>query len=116
MNKTLWDSLSAEEQALVTTVIEAESYIQFAEFNARNLGSLNKLLNEHGVQLHQYPEDMLIAIGNVAGEVVREIGATDDMTKRIYDSFIAYRKQAIDWAKIGEQGYMNARVLPFNYG
>ncbi len=116
MNKTLWDSLSAEEQALVTTVVEAESYIQFAEFNARNLGSLNKLLSEHGVQLHQYPEDMLIAIGNVAGEVVRDIGNTDDMTKRIYDSFIAYRKQAIDWAKIGEQGYMNARVLPFNYG
>ncbi len=116
MNKTLWDSLTAEEQALVTTVVEAESYIQFAEFNARNLGSLNKLLSEHGVQLHQYPEDMLIAIGNVAGEVVRDIGNTDDMTKRIYDSFIAYRKQAIDWAKIGEQGYMNARVLPFNYG
>jgi len=44
------------------------------------------------------------------------MGNTDDMTKRIYDSFIAYRKQAIDWAKIGEQGYMNARLLPFNYG
>ena len=68
------------------------------------------------MQLHQYPQDMLIGIGEIAGNVVREIGETDDMTKRIYDSFIAYRQQAIDWAKIGEQGYMNARVLPFKYG
>ena len=38
------------------------------------------------------------------------------MTKKTYESFIKYRKQAIAWAKIGEQGYMNARTLPFKYG
>ena len=116
MNKKLWDSLDKETQLMVSTVIEAEAYIQFAEFNARNLGSLNVLLNKHGVQLHKYPEDMLISIGEVAGRVVREVGDTDAMTKRIYESFVAYRKQAITWAKIGEQGYMNARLLPFKYG
>ncbi len=116
MNKKLWDSLTKDEQLLVQTVMEAESYIQFAEFNARNLGSLNVLLNKHGVKLHKYPQDMLISIGEIAGRVVAEIGQTDAMTKRVYESFIAYRKQAISWAKIGEQGYMNARLLPFKYG
>ena len=116
MNKKLWDSLTKDEQLLVQTVMEAESYIQFAEFNARNLGSLNVLLNKHGVQLHQYPQDMLISIGEIAGRVVADIGSTDAFTKRVYDSFMAYRKQAIAWAKIGEQGYMNARLLPFKYG
>ncbi len=115
MNKKLWDSLTKDEQLMVSTVIEAEGMIQFSEFNARNLGSLNVLLNKHGVQLHQYPRDMLISIGEVAGRVIAEVGNTDALTKRVYDSFIAYRKQAIAWAKIGEQGYMNARVLPFKY-
>ncbi|NKB56962.1 MAG: twin-arginine translocation signal domain-containing protein [Alphaproteobacteria bacterium] len=116
MNKKLWDSLTKDEQLLVKTVMEAESYIQFAEFNARNLGSLNVLLNKHGVKLHQYPQDMLINIGKVAGTVMNEIGNTDAFTKRVHESFMTYRKQAIAWAKIGEQGYMNARLLPFKYG
>ena len=59
---------------------------------------------------------MLISIGEIAGQVVSDIGQTDAMTKKVYESFITYRKQAIAWAKIGEQGYMNARILPFKYG
>ena len=115
MNKKLWDSLSKDEQLLVSTVIDAEAHNQFAEFNARNLGSLNVLLTKHGVQLHQYPKDMLIKIGEVAGEVVNDVGNTNAFTKRVYDSFITYRKQAITWAKIGEQGFTHARALPVKY-
>ena len=115
MNKKVWDGLSKDLQLLVSTVIDAEAHIQFAEFNARNLGSLNVLLNKHGVQLHEYPRDMLIEIGKVAGKVVNQIGHTDPFTTRVYDSFITYRTQAITWAKIGEQAFMNARSLPFKY-
>ena len=115
MNKKVWDGLTKDEQLLVTMAIEAEAHIQFAEFNARNLGSLNVLLNKHGVQLHRYPDDMLIKIGEVAGQVVAEIGNSSPMSKRVYDSFVGYRKHAIAWARIGEQGYMNARLLPFKY-
>jgi TRAP-type mannitol/chloroaromatic compound transport system substrate-binding protein len=115
MNKKLWDSLTKDEQLLVQTVIDAEALNVFAEFNARNLGALNKLLTKHGVQLHKYPQDMLIKIGEVSGDVVARIGNTDAFTKRVYDSFIDYRKGAITWAKIGEQGFMNARSLPFKY-
>ncbi len=115
INKKLWDGLSKDDQLMVTTVIEAEAQIQGAEFNARNMGSLNVLLTKHGVQLHRYPDAMLIEIGEVAGQVVAAIGASSPMAQRVYDSYIAYRKQAIAWAKIGEQGYMNARLLPFKY-
>jgi len=115
MNKKLWDSLNKDEQLMIQVVIDAEAHIQFAEFNARNLGSLKVLLDKHGVQLHEYPRDMLMKIGEVSGDVVAKIGNTDAMTKRVYDSFIAYRTQAITWAKIGEQAFMNARSLPFDY-
>ena len=58
---------------------------------------------------------MLIKIGEVAGTVGHEVGNTNAFTKRVHDSFIGYRKQAMTWAKIGEQGFMNARSLPFKY-
>lgn len=116
INKKLWDTLTKDEQLIVTMAVEAEAQIQGAEFNARNLGSLNVLLNKHKVQMHRYPDDMLIEIGNIAGQVVSDIGNSSPIAKRVYDSFIDYRKQAITWAKIGEQGFMNARLLPFKYG
>ncbi len=115
INKKLWDSLTKDEQLIVSMTVEAEANIQFAEFNARNLGSLDVLLNKHGVQLHKYPDEMLVKIGETAGQVVADIGNSSPLAKRVYDSFVSYRKQAIAWARIGEQGYMNARVLPFKY-
>jgi len=115
MNKKLWDSLTKEEQLIVTTVIEAEAMIQGAEFNARNLGSLDKLLNEHGVTLRRFSDNVLKELGTISGEVVAEVGNTDAMSKKVYDSFVAYRKQSIAWGKLGEQGFMNARLLPFKY-
>ena len=41
---------------------------------------------------------------------------TDPMTQKIYDSYMDFRRKAISWGEIAEQGYYNARTLPFDYG
>lgn len=115
LNKTFFEALPKGQQLIIQAAIEAEAHIQGAEFNARNLGSLNKLLTEHGVELRRFSDDLLRKIGTISGEVVAEVGNRDPMAKRVYESFINYRKQAITWGKIGEQGYMNARLLDFKY-
>ena len=71
---------------------------------------------DHGVQLRRYSNDLLNRIGEISGEVVAEVGNTDPMTKRIYDSFLASRTSSIAWSKLGDQSYWNARLLPFKYG
>jgi TRAP-type mannitol/chloroaromatic compound transport system substrate-binding protein len=58
---------------------------------------------------------MLTKIGTIAGQVVADIGNTDATSKKVYASYIAFRKQSLAWAKLSEQGYMNARMLPFKY-
>lgn len=115
MNKKLWDSLTSDEQLLITVAIEAEAHIQGAEFNSRNMGSLDVLMNKHGVKLRRFDDTILKQLGTLSGEVVAEIGKTDAMSQKVYDSFIAYRKQSIAWAKLGEQSFLNARLLPFKY-
>ena len=115
VNKKFYDGLPKSQQLAIQVAIEAEAHIQGAEFNARNLGSLNKLITEHGVQLKRFSDDMLRKFGTVSGQVVAEVGNKDPMAKRVYESFLDYRKHAITWAKIGEQGYLNARLLEFKY-
>ena len=115
VNLDVWESLTKEQQLIVQMTVEAESTIQTAEYSARNAGTLPVLLAEHGVKLRKYSDELMMEFGRTSGEVVSEIGDSDPFTKRVYESFIAFRQEAIEWSRVSEQAYMNARSLPFFY-
>ena len=109
MNKKLFDGMSKEDQEMIRIVCEAEAHTQGAEFQARNQGSLDILVAKHGVELKRYSDELLAEVRKVAGGVIDEVGNTDAITKKIYESYTAYQKTTMEWAKVAEQGYMNAR-------
>ena len=74
------------------------------------------MITQHGVKMHKYPDSLLQELGRVSGEVVDKVGNTDATAKAVWDSYRNFRKTAIGWSKIGLQGFMNARTLPFQYG
>ena len=43
-------------------------------------------------------------------DVVAAAGAHDDISKRIYESWTAFRARMVQLAPYGEYGYMNARA------
>ena len=116
VNKKLWDSLSAGHKKIVTFAMAAENNTSLAEFNARNNDSLEVLRKKHGVLLKKFDDKVLKAIGEASGDVVADAGKGDAVTKKVYDSFIAFRKKALAWSAISDQAYWNARSLPFKYG
>jgi TRAP-type mannitol/chloroaromatic compound transport system substrate-binding protein len=42
---------------------------------------------------------------------VAEIGGSDPLTQRVYDSFSKFRKSIMTWTDISERAYLNARGL-----
>jgi len=116
INKKFWEGLSNEDQVIIESILQAEVFLQTAEYDGASPPALEKLVNEHGVQLHKFPDELLIELGRISGEVVDQVGNTDATTKKVWDSYRTFRKTAIGWSKIGLQGYMNARALPFQYG
>lgn len=115
-NKRFWESLSAEDREIVQAIIEAEVFVQSAEYDGLSPGSLDTLVTKHGVQLHKFPDSLLIELGKVSSDVVGTVGASDPFVQKVWDSYRAFRKTALSWSKISLQGYMNARSLPFAYG
>ena len=115
-NKKFWDGLSGEHQSLIETACAAENAFALAEFATRNGEALDVLINEHGVQLRRFSNDLLNRIGEISGEVVAEVGASDAMTRRVYESFLNARKEQISWSRLGDQAFGQARLLPFKYG
>ncbi len=111
ISKALWDGLDDADKALFTACAAAENNYDLAEFNANNTQALETLITKHGVELHEFSDDIYREFGKAAKDVLASAGATDPMTKKIYDSFMDFRTKAIAWSKLSDQAYMNKRAL-----
>jgi TRAP-type mannitol/chloroaromatic compound transport system substrate-binding protein len=92
----------------------AENDYMYAEFMARNGQALQTLIKEHGVQLRGFPDDVQQAIGKAVAEVMGEVGDSDPLTKKVYESYTAFRREVSEWTALSEQGYANARSSFFS--
>jgi TRAP-type mannitol/chloroaromatic compound transport system substrate-binding protein len=109
VNKAKYDALPADLQAIVTSACRAEVDAMLGEFNRRNAESLKVLIDQHGVKLQRFPDDVMAALGKAASDVLAELENADDLTKRTYQSFKSFRNEAIGWSKLAEQGYLDVR-------
>jgi TRAP-type mannitol/chloroaromatic compound transport system substrate-binding protein len=115
-NLQVWEDLTPTQQAMMQAVVEAEAWREYADFSAHNADSLKVLVEEHGVDVRRFNDDLLNEIGRISGDVVAEVGTSDPLTQQIYNSYMDFRGKALGWAALSEQSYYNARSLPFQYG
>jgi TRAP-type mannitol/chloroaromatic compound transport system substrate-binding protein len=116
VNKRLWDGLAASHKHAIANAVAAENALMQAEFYARNIDALDTLKGEHGVQLRRLPDDMVRQLGTAAGDVVARLGRADATTRKVHDSYLAFRKKAIGWSGTALQATLAARALPFKFG
>jgi len=70
---------------------------------------------KHGIMPKQFSADILATIGRISGEVLAEVAARDELSRRVYDSFMQARRGAIAWAKVSQEAFTSARGLDFEY-
>ncbi|GLQ06443.1 TRAP transporter substrate-binding protein [Sneathiella chinensis] len=116
INSKVWEGFSESEKALVQDAATAENNYLYAEFNARNGAALETLVTKHGVQIKKTADDILNAMGEASGQVMADVANTDKITRKVYDSFVSFRKNAIAMGKYADEAYAKARRLPFKYG
>jgi TRAP-type mannitol/chloroaromatic compound transport system substrate-binding protein len=115
INKDFWNSLSDEDRQVITTSAAAENCFSASDFNARNTAALRTMVERHDVKVQKFTDEILQALGEISGDVMAEISQKDPLTRRIYDSFIEFRRAAVLWGELSERGYLNARSLKFKY-
>jgi TRAP-type mannitol/chloroaromatic compound transport system substrate-binding protein len=80
-----------------------------AEFTARNQQALDTLVREHGVELRQLPDDVLVALRRASDEVLESSAAADPLARRALDSMRAFRARAKAWHAVSEEAYYATR-------
>ena len=113
VNKQALEALPADLQAVVEYACQAANDDVLSEFTARNSHALKTLVDEHGVQLRRFPDELLAQIGKVSAEVVAEIASQDELSGRVFASFDAFRKNSTAYTRISDAAYTQARALTF---
>ncbi len=68
------------------------------------------------MQVKKLPDDVMVAMGNAAGEVMSDLREDDDeLVRRITESFLTYRGSIAEYMTYADNGQMNARALDYKY-
>ncbi|MEM8662563.1 MAG: TRAP transporter substrate-binding protein [Pseudomonadota bacterium] len=110
VNKAAFDQLSASDQAIVENACVAENNTMYAEFTAKNGQALDTLVNQHGVILKKFPDEVFDAFAKASEEVVSAVADFDDLGKRIFDSYSKARAEYGGWTRVSEQAYSDERT------
>ena len=116
MNKKLWDSLGRTERSVIETAAAAENVLSYADFTANDAIALQQIANDPAIEVRKLDDSILEALGKISGEVLYETSRKDDLTRRVYDSFIKFRTSTLRWGDISERAFLNARALPYPFG
>ncbi len=110
-NKDRFMALPQDLQSILLAAAEVANQRLLDEFTARNHQALQVLLDEHNVQLRRLPDDVLLELSRLSAEVVAEMGQTNDMTRRIYESYTSFQEGVQSYHGIAEEAFIEARQL-----
>ena len=109
VNQDSYNALPPDLQAIVTQAARAVNQDMLDEFTARNNQALKQLVEEHGVELRRFPDDVLKALYAGTRQAIAELTASDPLAQRVEESYQRFFESVRDYHHISEQAYINAR-------
>jgi TRAP-type mannitol/chloroaromatic compound transport system substrate-binding protein len=111
INKALWEALAPSERALIEAAAHAEVTRSLAEFNAENVKALRQLRADERIKIRRFNDELIKTFGKLSKEVLADAAANDPLTRKVYDSYMAFLAGVMDWGELSETGYRDTRRL-----
>ena len=108
INKDAYQSLPDDLVAIVEAAARTINQDMLDEYTSRNNAALI-VLKEKGVELRRYPDEVLDVLRETSRIVMEENAQNDEMFKKVYESYNAYRKSATAYHQISERAYYDIR-------
>ena len=109
INKAAFAGLPDDLQSIIMTACKAVNADMLAEFTARNNTALQTLVNEHHVDVREFPKPVLDKLRVLSAEVVAELAGQDELSASVYESYRQFQQQVVAWHDISERTYLNVR-------
>lgn len=116
VNDAVFNELPDDLKQVVSLACESLYNPVWTEYTTKHAIALKSMVEEHGVMVKMFPEDVITAMGKAAGEVIDDLRQDDDeLVKRITESFVAYRDSVGGYMTYADNGQMNARARIMGY-
>ncbi|MCW4152105.1 TRAP transporter substrate-binding protein [Halomonas sp. 18H] len=109
VNLDAWKALPDDLKAVVTEAARASNLAMISEFRLRNAEALKTLVDEHGVKLREFPEDVMSALLESSRDVLQKQVESDEASRRIYESYRDFQQKVRPFTDVGEFAYLKAR-------
>lgn len=115
VSKAKYQALPEDLQAIIRDVAQAEYDQVASDFYANDPRALATLVNEHGVLVKQFPEDLLEAGAKAAAEIIADKRDNGDaLTKKTTESYLAALKLVRTRTETTDGRFLMARGKYFN--
>ena len=116
VNAEVYGDLPDDLKEVITQACNGLYNPVWTEYMTKHAQSLKTLIEEHNVQVHKLPDDVIATMGTAAGEIMEEYRADEDqLVRRIAESFLAYRDLVGGYMTYADNGQMNARAGALGY-
>ena len=102
MNAQWWADLSDHERGIITVCCMEEHAAQYEEAQANNGAFLARLVNDHGVQVEEFSEEIYESFGEATEAVYAETREHSELAARVHDAFMATLREVGGWQSIAE--------------
>lgn len=107
VNKRDYEALSPDLQEVIRSASYRLNTFILSEFEAKNLEYLKKIRDESDVEILPYPSEVLVELKKTFSSILEEISATDDLFKRVYDSYSTFKTDISEWSELSEKIFYN---------
>jgi len=109
INKTAWESLPADLQAIVTTSCQAITADMAAEYTHGNAASLRQLNADANIEIRPFPAEVIALLRSITKQVVDELMAADPAAAKIGKAYFDYLANVSENSRIAEKAYLDTR-------
>jgi TRAP-type mannitol/chloroaromatic compound transport system substrate-binding protein len=104
INTRAFNSLSAENKAIIEAAAGHAHNVMQARYDARNPAALKRLV-ANGAKLFRFPRDIMDAAFRESMALYNELSNTNPAWKKIYEDMSAFRRDANLWFRFSEAGF-----------
>lgn len=111
VNAKAYADLPDDLKAVVKFACDSLYNEVWTEYETKHAMALQKLVAEQDVKVRMLPDDVVEAMGKAGAEVIAELRESDDaLTRKVTESFVAYRDLIGGYMTYADNGQMNARA------
>ena len=116
LNMAVYEGLPDDLKLAVQLACESLYNPVWTEYTTKHAEALRQLVANEGVQVRKLPDEVILAMGEAAGEVMAELREnSDELVRRIVESFLAYRNSMNDYMVYADGGHLNARAMDYAF-